>query len=75
MALPPLSKERLAEVLTSAPSPSALYDTLSHYEPEACLLFTDNGVTGDAELLSVFYSSYLISLLLIDEMFVSSVAH
>ncbi|KAL1854708.1 hypothetical protein Plec18167_008626 [Paecilomyces lecythidis] len=67
MALPQLSKERLAEVLTSAPSPSALYDALSHYETDAGLLFTDNEVTGDAELLSVFYSSYLVSLLLINE--------
>ncbi|KAJ9297647.1 hypothetical protein DTO271G3_4422 [Paecilomyces variotii] len=67
MALPPFSKERLAEVLTTAPSPAALYDALSHYEPDANLLFTDSEVTGDAELLSVFYSSYLISLLLINE--------
>jgi COP9 signalosome complex subunit 8 len=67
-ALPPLSVEQLGKVLSDAPTSEALYDILSQYENEACLLFTDTGVTGDVKLLSAFYASFLISHLLTDQM-------
>jgi len=72
MDLPPLSLDQLSKVLASAPSYSALYDTLFQYESQACLLFTDTHLTGDPELLSAFYSSLLFSLLLTDQMSVPS---
>lgn len=68
MALQPLSLEQLAKVLSETPTPEGLYDILSKYENEACLLFTDTEVTGDAKLLSTFYTSFLISHLVTDQM-------
>ncbi|KAL1963861.1 hypothetical protein VTN77DRAFT_7793 [Rasamsonia byssochlamydoides] len=67
MDLPPLSLEQLSKALSDAPTAEALYDVLSQYESEACLLFTDTQVTGDAKLLSAFYASFLISHLLTDQ--------
>ncbi|KAL2000933.1 hypothetical protein VTN02DRAFT_2449 [Thermoascus thermophilus] len=67
MALPPLSMDQLSQVLSSAPTYAALYDTLFQYESQACLLFTDTQLKGDPELLSAFYSSFLISHLLTDQ--------
>jgi COP9 signalosome complex subunit 8 len=68
MALQPLSLEQLAKVLSETPTSEGLYDILSQYENEACLLFTDAGVTGDAKLPSAFYTSFLISHLLTDQL-------
>jgi COP9 signalosome complex subunit 8 len=68
MDLPPLSLEQLSKVLSEPPTAEALYDILSQYEDEACLLFTDTGLTGDAKLLSSFYASFLISHLLTNQM-------
>lgn len=64
----PLSLEQLQKVLTETPSNDALYDLLSSYEDEACQQFTQAGITRDATLLTAFYSSFLFSHLLIDEM-------
>jgi COP9 signalosome complex subunit 8 len=64
----PLSLEQLQKVLTETPTNDELYDLLSSYEDEACQQFTPAGITGDATLLTVFYSSFLFSHLLIDEM-------
>jgi len=61
--------EALSKALAEAPTSEELYDILSQYESEACLLFTDKEVTGDPESLSTFYASYFISLLLIDQIF------
>jgi hypothetical protein len=66
---PPLSLEQLSKVLDETPDSQVLYDTLCEYESAACLLFTDTEVMGDAQLLSVFYASYLISLLLTEQMY------
>lgn len=68
MASPPLSLDSLRQVLTNNPAPGALYDALSSYEDETCLQFTQAGITGDGALLSAYYSSFLFSHLLIDEM-------
>ena len=64
----PLSKEQLTSVLSSGLPSGELFTILSEYEDEACLLFTPQGVSGDPELLSLFYSAFFISHLLIDEM-------
>jgi hypothetical protein len=71
MDLPPLTMEALSKTLAEAPTSQELYDILFQYESEACLMFTEKEVTGDPQLLSTFYASYLISLLLIDQMSVS----
>ncbi|PCG96325.1 COP9 signalosome, subunit CSN8 [Penicillium occitanis (nom. inval.)] len=63
----PLSLEQLQKVLTETPTNDALFDILSSCEDEACQQFTQAGITGDATLLTAFYSSFLFSHLLIDE--------
>lgn len=68
MELPPLSLNNLGQVVAEAPSYDVLFNALSQYEDEACLQFTDTQTTGDENLLSVFYSSFLISHLLTDQM-------
>ncbi|PYI06212.1 hypothetical protein BO78DRAFT_397398 [Aspergillus sclerotiicarbonarius CBS 121057] len=65
MDLPPLSDEQLALVVASAQSPANLYSTLSDYETEACLLSTKDG--KQAELLSLYYSTFFFSHLLTDQ--------
>ncbi|OJJ88859.1 CSN8/PSMD8/EIF3K family protein [Aspergillus glaucus CBS 516.65] len=65
MDLPPLSQEQLSLILSSAATPSKLYDTLSQYEGQVLLLADSN---GDPELLSLFYSFFLFSHLLIEEL-------
>jgi COP9 signalosome complex subunit 8 len=72
MGLVPLSLGRLGKVVAESPSYEALYDVLGQYEDEACLQFTQTQVTGDEDLLSAFYSSFLISHLLTDQMSVPS---
>lgn len=51
-------------------SATELVDTLSDYEAEATLLSTSNNTGSDVELLSSFYASYLIALLLVDDLLV-----
>lgn len=68
MVLPSLSLGPLEKVVAESPSYEALYEVLVQYEDEACLQFTQTQITGDEELLSVFYSSFLISHLLTDQM-------
>ncbi|RAL01561.1 CSN8/PSMD8/EIF3K family protein [Aspergillus ibericus CBS 121593] len=65
MDLPPLSREQLAAVVASAQSPTELYSTLSEYESEACLLSTSDAT--QAELLSLYYSTFFFSHLLTDQ--------
>lgn len=72
MELPPLSLGQLGKVVAESPSYEALYDALSQYEDEACLQFTQTQITGDENLLSAFYSSFLVSHLLTDQMSVST---
>lgn len=67
MDTPPLSQEQLSSILSSAATPSELYDTLSQYEGQALILADSN---GDPELLSLFYSFFLFSHLLIEELYV-----
>ncbi|KAF5015320.1 hypothetical protein F66182_13390 [Fusarium sp. NRRL 66182] len=63
----PLSLEQLQQALTENLSKDALYDLLSSYEDEACQQFTPGAITGDAKVLTAYYSSFLFSHLLIDE--------
>ena len=65
MSLPPLSQEQLSTILTSAGTASELYESLSQYEGEALLLSDSN---GNAEFLSLFYSAFFFSHLLVEEM-------
>ncbi|PYH99496.1 COP9 signalosome complex subunit 8 [Aspergillus ellipticus CBS 707.79] len=65
MELPPLSLQQLATVVTSAPTPTELYHTLSEYEAEACLLSIQD--SNQAELLSQYYATFFFSHLLTDQ--------
>ena len=65
MSDPPLSQEQLSTILTSAGTPSELFEALSQYEGQALLLSDSN---GKSELLSLFYSAFFFSHLLVGEM-------
>ncbi|KAF7594236.1 hypothetical protein BBP40_009788 [Aspergillus hancockii] len=67
MDLPPLSKDQLSAVLKSSRSPTELYNTLVEYESEAYLLSVAD--SNEAELLSLFYSTFFFSHLLTDEIY------
>lgn len=69
MGLPPLSTAQLDNLTTSNLSPSQLFETLSHYESEACLATAGPGST-DPHMLSSFYSSFFIVHLLTDQVLV-----
>lgn len=64
MDLPPLSQDQLSSI-SSAATPSELYEKLSQYEGEA-LLASDN--QGNPELLSLFYVFFFFSHLLTEQM-------
>ncbi|OQE44229.1 hypothetical protein PENCOP_c002G07058 [Penicillium coprophilum] len=63
MDLPPLTMELLSQLVASNAPPSQLYEALSRYELQACLLSTG----GDSTLLSLFYSSFFLVHLLTDQ--------
>ncbi|KAJ5178054.1 COP9 signalosome subunit CSN8 [Penicillium coprophilum] len=63
MDLPPLTMELLSQLVASNAPPSQLYEALSRYELQACLLST----SGDSTLLSLFYSSFFLVHLLTDQ--------
>jgi len=65
-----LSMAQLSAIATASNtlSPTELVDTLSDYEAEVTLLSTNTG--ADVELISTFYASYLIALLLVDDLLV-----
>ncbi|OJJ46267.1 hypothetical protein ASPZODRAFT_98019 [Penicilliopsis zonata CBS 506.65] len=67
MDQPALSEGQLSQLLTSALSPSELYDKLSSYEDDAYMLFTGNQIHGDPKLLSAFYASFFVAHLLTDQ--------
>lgn len=69
----PLSMAQLAALAIASPvtlSATELVDTLSDYEAEATLISTSNNTGSDVDLLSNFYASYLIALLLVDDLLV-----
>jgi hypothetical protein len=65
-----LSLELLANILADSTTNNTLFEALCPYEDDANYLFTETEISGDASLLSAFYSIFLISHLLIDEMLV-----
>jgi COP9 signalosome complex subunit 8 len=65
---PPLSLEQLLKILLQSASYEDLFEALCPYEDDANYLFTDMEITGDRNLLSAFYSIFLISHLLVNEM-------
>ena len=68
MDLPRLSVENISKFIESAPSASGLFDTLSQYETQACLTWTDPPRNEDFEVLGTFYASFFITHLLTDQM-------
>ncbi|CAI7652390.1 unnamed protein product [Penicillium glandicola] len=63
MELPPLTMEHLSQLVASNAPPSQLFEALSRYELQACLICTG----GDSTLLSLFYSSFFLVHLLTDQ--------
>lgn len=78
MELPPLTKEQLSQLVTSNAPPSQLFEALSRYELQACLIFaggnSSNTGSGDSTLLSLFYSSFFLVHLLTDQVLVNESA-
>jgi COP9 signalosome complex subunit 8 len=75
MELPPLTLEQLSQLIASNLPPSQLFEVLTQYEQEACLIPTDSGssqTAGDAPLLlSSFYASFFLVHLLTDQVLVT----
>lgn len=67
MTMGSFSKEQLSKVLEAPTSPYALFEQLSQYEMDACVLLTNKHVS-DPELVCSFYSAFLIAHLLVDKM-------
>jgi len=74
MKLPALSTEQLKQLAASNLPPSQLFEILSRYESDACLMESGGGHPktrgGDSELLSLFYSSFFFAHLLTNQMYV-----
>lgn len=66
-----LSAERITAVVSSARSPSDLYETLSQHEGDA-LLLSSSKQSNDVDLLSFFYSTFFFAHLLTDQMYAQS---
>ncbi|KAJ5204137.1 COP9 signalosome subunit CSN8 [Penicillium cinerascens] len=71
MELPPLSTAQLEQLAASNLPPSQLFEILSRYESDACLMVADSGHPdasgGDPQLLSLFYSSFFFAHLLTNQ--------
>ena len=69
-----LSITQLSTLAAASPttlSATELVDSLADYEAEVTLLVTSSSTGADVELISSFYASYLIALLLVDDLLVS----
>lgn len=79
MELPPLSTEQLSNLIASHVPPSQLFEILSQYELQACLLSpsedSDGTDDGEAQLSSLFYSSFFFAHLLTKQMSVDPFDH
>lgn len=76
MALTPLSIEQLSNLVASPVPPSQLFEILSQYESQACLIpagsTSPETTQGDEQLLSLFYSSFFFAHVLTRQMLVAS---
>lgn len=72
MALPPFSAEQLSTLVTSNIPSSELFEILSQYEMDACLMCDGSDEPGttseDTQLLSQFYSIFFFVHLLTNQM-------
>ncbi|CAI7674316.1 unnamed protein product [Penicillium pancosmium] len=68
MELPPLTKEQISKVILSNAPPSQLFEILSQYESDACLMSAGSGSpetgAGDSEMLCLYYSGFFFAHLL-----------
>ncbi|CAG8196619.1 unnamed protein product [Penicillium salamii] len=71
MELPQLTMEQLSKLVASNSPPSQLFEALTEYEQEACLMTEGSGrsegTISNPELLSLFYSSFFLVHLLTDQ--------
>ena len=66
LSLPALAK-LISHSSSDSLSASRLVDSLSDFEAQICLLWTEAAISGDIELIRIFYASYLLALLLDDD--------
>ncbi|KAJ5577844.1 COP9 signalosome subunit CSN8 [Penicillium hispanicum] len=68
MELPPFSIDQLSKLVAANVPSSQLFEILSQYEMDACLMSPGNGKSeteiGDSQLLSLFYSIFFFAHLL-----------
>lgn len=72
MELPSFNKEQISTMVAMNARASTLFELLSQYEPNACLMSDDSGSPktgpGDFELLSLYYSGFFFLHLLTNQM-------
>ena len=74
MEAQPLSMAQLSALAAASPtnlSATELVDTLADYEADVTLLVIHDDAGADAELISNFYATYLMALLLVDDLSVT----
>lgn len=72
MDLPPFSIDQLSKLVASSLPSSQLFEILSQYEMDACLISGNpEEEDGESQLLSLFYSTFFFSHLLTKQMWVS----
>ncbi|KAJ5744034.1 hypothetical protein N7533_008904 [Penicillium manginii] len=68
MELPSFTKEQITKVIVSNAPPSQLFEILSQYESDACLMSAGSGSpetgAGDPEMLCLYYSGFFFAHLL-----------
>ncbi|KAI9879471.1 MAG: hypothetical protein M1830_008430 [Pleopsidium flavum] len=67
-----LSITQLSTLVAASPKAlpaSLLVDTLADHEAQISILFTDKSISGNVNLISSFYASYVLALLLVDDRF------
>jgi COP9 signalosome complex subunit 8 len=70
MSAAPGTIEELAQLIATAPSPAVLLETFMSVEGDISLRFGNTHLTSDTDFLTVYFSAYILALLLEDEMLV-----
>jgi COP9 signalosome complex subunit 8 len=68
MSAAPATIDELAQLIATAPSPAVLLETFMSVEGDISLLFGNTHMTSDTEFLTIYFSAYILALLLEDQM-------
>lgn len=66
----PRTIEELTELVSTAPSSSALLERVMEVESDISLQFGSTHLMSDTEFLTAYFSAYIFALLLEDQMYV-----